>query len=493
MSRLADRIRKIEQWATSKRERVDRSKYAMDPVGYCRDVLHVRLTPQQEQVGLLLLRPPHRVLVRAGHSVGKTFLAACLASWWYDTRSDGCVLATAPTRRQVEGLLFAELRALRPGDPDFAPAAPWLGRDQQHFVQGFTARDANAFQGFHRSRTLLIFDEAVGVPAPFWLAGDSLLAGGHETAWLAICNPTDPTSAAGDADRSGKFASVTISCTDHPNIAAELNGLPPLYPTAVRIQWLLDRLDEWATPLAQGEPSRPGDVTLAGKRWRPGPAAEARLLGRWPSGSISAVVSEALWSMIESTNHELKPQWPVQIGCDVARFGDDFTAIHVRQGLCALHHESHNGWDTKQIASRLKELAYQFRGTLAPQHVPVLVDVCGVGAGVVDQRDGYSFIPVNSSSESQDQEKYGGLRSGLWFSTVELAREGLIDISRLPQHVRQEIGRQLQSPLYSLDLRGRLVVERKEITKKRLKRSPDDADAFNLAWWPYQRPMEVVS
>jgi len=38
------------------------------------------------------------------------------------------------------------------------------------------------------------------------------------------------------------------------------------------------------------------------------------------------------------------------------------------------------------------------------------------------------------------------------------------------------------APVYRLDDRGRRVVEAKSDTKKRIGRSPDDADALNLAF-----------
>ena len=62
---------------------------------------------------------------------------------------------------------------------------------------------------------------------------------------------------------------------------------------------------------------------------------------------MNGVWSEALWEIVTRLNKlEIKPHWKVQIGCDVARFGDDWTAIHVRRGGCSIHHEAHNGWST---------------------------------------------------------------------------------------------------------------------------------------------------
>jgi hypothetical protein len=45
------------------------------PAEYCREMLRVTLTPTQQEIARLLVRPPYKVLVRAGHNVG-TFTAA---------------------------------------------------------------------------------------------------------------------------------------------------------------------------------------------------------------------------------------------------------------------------------------------------------------------------------------------------------------------------------------------------------------------------------
>jgi hypothetical protein len=101
----------------------------------------------------------------------------------------------------------------------------------------------------------------------------------------------------------------------------------------------------------------------------------------------------------------------------------------------------------------------------------------------VDHPDGYNFVGINSASAAQDEGRYTNTRSELWFRTAAAAKEGSLDTSRLPPAIRLELGRQLMAPRYSLDHAARLKVEAKDQTKDRLSRSPDDADAFNLAYY----------
>src|SRR5262249_34112653 len=58
------------------------TQYQHNPVGYLREVLGLNPWPVQEEIARALLEPPYRVAVKAAHSVGKTWLAAALTSWF---------------------------------------------------------------------------------------------------------------------------------------------------------------------------------------------------------------------------------------------------------------------------------------------------------------------------------------------------------------------------------------------------------------------------
>ena len=209
-------------------------------------------------------------------------------------------------------------------------------------------------------------------------------------------------------------------------------------------------------------------------------------MGRWPSQATNNVWSDATWQASELLDLPEPQGEPCEIGCDVARFGDDFTEIHVRRGPVSLHHEAANGRSTTETAGRLKELANQYGQHCGTEgrEIMVKVDDDGVGGGVVDQRSDYRFLPVSSASAAIEPEKYPNRRSELWFAVAERADEGRLSMNRLPAEVRRELRRQAMAPTWKLDNQGRRVVEPKVDTKKRLKRSPDGMDALNLAYAP---------
>ncbi len=465
------------------------AKYRNDPIGYAANELKVEWWDVQKEIASSLLEPPYRVAVQAAHSVGKTHLAAGLVNWWYDTHNPGSVITTAPSYDHVARVLWKEVRLQRGSRGGFTgPKTPELMSSPDHYAVGLTTAKGEAFQGRHDASMLFIIDEAVGVDPEYFEIIRSMFKPEQGHAWLIIFNPTDTTSKAYQEVRSGRWKVIRMSALDHPNIADELAGRRPTIPAAVSLAQLREAIEENCEPVHDGDERQPEDFQFpreSGPWYRPGPVFQARWGGMWPAQGTYGVWSEALWDSLLEVR-EIDPQAKPEIGCDVARFGDDWTVIHVRIGMVSVHHESHNGWDTAKIAGRLKELCREWgpKHNCLAKRVPVKVDDDGVGGGVIDQREDYSFIPVNAGSAPQKPEDYPNKRSELWFFLAKLARKKLASIGLLPKDVRERLQTQAMSPEWHLDGYGRRVVEPKDDTKLKIGRSPDDMDAFNLAYYP---------
>ena len=454
--------------------------YRVSPVTYAEEVLGVRWWEKQRAVAEALLRY-RRVLVKASHAVGKTHVAAGLINWHFDCFRPGITIATAPTQRQVVDVLCKEVRIQRKGRRGLLPKSPRLETGPDHFAVGFTTCDEAAFQGRHAERVLIVFDECVGIDAELWEEAEGMMTA-DGCLWLAICNPTDPACRAYEEDVSGRFHVLTISALEHPNIVAELAGAPPPYPSAVRLSWIKEQVERNCTPvpfedrIATDIEMPPGSGTIL----RPGPIFESRVLGRWPTQGSQSVWTEAVWARAMERRDEA--EGPTSIGCDVARYGDDYTSMVVRRGRTALHHETHNGWNTAQIAGRLKQLCTEHAGAgEAPMSVVVNVDDDGVGGGVVDQAGDFDFRGCGAGERAVRPDDYPNRRSEMWFDVAQRAAQGDLDLSRLPADSLKLLRRQAMAPRWRLDSAGRRVVEAKHETKRRLGRSPDDMDALNLA------------
>lgn len=493
--------------------------YKHDPVGFCRDVLGVTLTPDQEEIIRCL---PGRVKVNSGHGIGKSYLAAVATVWWFYTRPNAVIVTTAPKQQHVETVLWAEIRLLiarakRPLPDYLQPKAPKLWDHPDHWAEGMTASKGEAFQGRHRESMLFIFDECEALAPMYWLTTDTMYQPGQDHGWLAIGNPITTSSQSAVEDRATnangtpKWKIVTLSALNHPNILAELKGEKPPIPNAVSLAQVQQWFGEWADKIATTD-KRAGDVEWppsSGVWYRPSPSMKGRVLGIRPVEGVDTVFGQHAWD--EAIRPKYTPEWVwlhrcgIIIGVDVATYGDDSTVIHIRSGPLSLHHESHNGWGPHRISDRLKELCVEWaawynaqtvggleRPPLQPSQVQVVIELDGPGFAVLDNcmQNGKMFghwtgIKVAEASDEFDQQgtpKYYNKRSELWHSAATRAAKSEMDLSRLPQEVLKRLRDQLMTPSYELLPAGTIKVESKDDIKERLRRSPDDADSLIVCY-----------
>ncbi len=473
-------------------------KVPMTPRQYA-DLHGFLLTDEQFEVMDALLKPPYKVLVKSGHNVGKSYLAAFAVNYWYDEYSDGVATTTAPTERDVKDILWAEVRLQRMQAnlpmSFVGPSAPEMRTGPDHWAKGFTARKGESFQGRHRAKMLFVFDEAIGVERSYWIRTKTMFKPESGHAWLVIFNPTDATSTAYVEEQTGSWNVFTISSLDHPNIKAQLAGETPPIPAAVTVPQVEGWIHDWCMPISKEE-FRATDLEWRGSYYRPGPEFESRVLGVWPTQGVYSIWSELLWqSIIRGSGNVLDWKLDPTIGVDVARFGDDDTSIHARLGNFSLRHIYRNGWRTTETVGQViewcRELAEETNShrdrkaePLKPEEIPILVDDTGVGGGVTDLllEQGFAVIGVNSGTQAVDQDIYPNKRSELWFVTRDWAMDGNLDISRLDVGIQQKLKIEAMAPTYRLNSRGQREVEPKEVTKRKIGRSPDGLDAMNLAF-----------
>lgn len=485
------------------------TRYRDDPVAYAHEVLGVEyIWDRQAEIARALLKPPYKILVKSGHKVGKTFLSAWLINWWFDCFDPSAVISTAPTWEALCDTVWTEVRIqrMRAGLPDhfIGASAPVMRTNDEHFAKGLSTNRSEAFHGRHRERMLFVFDEATAIERPFWTVVKTMFKPQPGYGWICFFNPVTTDSYVYQecvTEESG-WRVFDLSSMEHPNIKAQLAGLPPPVPNAVTLGMVDGWVREWCRRLRDGEPPLSTDL-----EWRPGsgvwyrPEAdfEARCLGKWPTQGVGSVWSDYLLSLIFEKFLPVPLFALPQIGCDVARQGDDHTAIHLRWGVSSLHHEAAKGWKTTETTGRLIELAREYaemvngmrrqdgsgRPMCKAEEIPIKVDDDGVGGGVTDRlvEQGYNAIPVRAGSRPMSMARYPNKRSELWFRTVKLAEAGEVNMGALPAEIKTRIRRQFMAPVWKLDSSGRREVEAKDRTKERIGRSPDDADAVNLAYY----------
>lgn len=167
---------------------------------------------------------------------------------------------------------------------------------------------------------------------------------------------------------------------------------------------------------------------------------------------------------------------PLVIGVDIARFGDDKTVFCFRQGRICTHFKVLSKQDLVSIADYCQSIIQEYRPS------KIFLDSGGVGAGVYDILISRGFKrlvrAVNFGSRAIQDDRYANRRAEMW----DNARQWLSDDLGAKLPVDDELLSELCCVQKSYDSKGRLLLESKDLLKKRLGHSPDKADAFVLTF-----------
>jgi hypothetical protein len=175
------------------------------------------------------------------------------------------------------------------------------------------------------------------------------------------------------------------------------------------------------------------------------------------------------------------PRSPKIAGLDVARFGNDRTALIVRQAGEIIHAETWGKTAVDQSAARALD---RFRAGLFDA---VAVDSIGIGAGVADilRANDVPTAMVQVSEKPINGERFSDHRSELWWRLREWFEEGACSIPMtLPPAMRDAIIKDIQDIHYKYSPTNKIQIETKDDMKKRLGFSPDLGDALCLTFTP---------
>lgn len=411
-----------------------------------------------------------RTTCRSGYGVGKSHIAARIAIWFLHTFYPSVVFTTAPTGRQVDSVLWGEIRRqhraslINLGGKVY-DGKPKLFLDHDWYAMGFTTRQrsqgediGSLFQGFHSLHVLFIIDEAAGVDDEVFESAESVCTTEHSRI-LAIGNPTDPggqfarTFKAPPANSLGGWNKIKISVLDSPNVKAGRNVIPKL----TSYDWPEDRKAAW------GEES---------------PMYVSKVLAEFPElGTDTLIPLKFIEEALQRDPSEVDSSWRGRsLGVDVARFGDDMTVGYELNGCVTKRR-------FRMALSSIDETAARIGTILNDEHFDrVNIDEDGIGSGVIDILRSQEYMNINGiqgGAAPTRPDKYYNRRTEIAFAL----RERFIHEKNICLD-EEDTGAQLSSLKYRFTTRGGYSVyqlEKKEETKKRLGRSPDDADALIYA------------
>lgn len=459
--------------------------YQRDPVFFVHHALGHMTWAKQREI-LRSVRDNEKTAVRACHGASKTFAAAEAAVWFLNCVPNSKVVTTAPTWTQMAKLLWPEINAIyarsRIGLEGECLQTEIKTADPDHYAIGFsTDRPARA-EGWHAPAILFIFDEAKGIPQWLWEAARGSMTGGH-CRWLVLSTT--------DGVQVGEQYHKIFSSENHGWNRIHVSAYDTPYVTGEKLQ-AIEIPDACRPEVYRFRKISPKDVTI--QIATPKYIEECRR--EWGEDSVlfltkvkGEIVDAGADSIIKlsqvdqmirnAENSDFDATGQDEGGVDVARGGTDDTVMFHRKGLKVVDRKI---LATPQLPEKAKlvyiaEEVERFFGF--NKEISIKIDDTGVGGGVTDvlQSKDYNVVPVTFGAEAKEPDKYPNVVSEMWFEVGKIVHEIACDAS---DRLKAEL---VNRKSKSLDKKGRRVVESKDDYKGRGFRSPDEADAFLLAFY----------
>jgi hypothetical protein len=398
--------------------------------------------------GTLSVAEALRVAVVSGHGIGKTALTAWIILWAMSTRPHLAGVVTANTKAQLNDKSWRELsvwhkRAInqrwfkwtatkfyQADHPEtwFVSAVPW------------SKEKPEAFAGLHAEHVLMIFDEASAVDNCIWETAEGAMTT-KGAIWLVLGNPTR---------NSGRFYEC-FGRYKHRWITRQIDSRQAKKANKAQ-------LDQWVSDY--GEDSD---------------FVRVRVRGVFPrAGSNQLISSEAVSAA--RGKHIIEQAFihaPKIMALDVARHGDDQSALAIRQGLYCFPLKA---WRIPDLM-RLADLVAQEYAEENPD--ALFVDAGGMGLGVIDRLRQLHIpvFPVDFGGSPLDAQKFFNKRAEMWWGVRDWLDSGGV----LPDD--EELCTDLTSPEYSYSGdKGQIQLEKKGDMKKRGLASPDKGDALAMTF-----------
>lgn len=404
-----------------------------------------------------------KTVVASCVSSGKSFIGGAIVPWWLTSHPLARVFIIAPTERQIKINLWGELttifnRSRIPLGGELLTLDWKLG--DNWYAKGFSPKDALGVFGIHGPKDLFIFDDAQGISVELYDAFENASASG-QAKYLFLCNPAVVSGFVYEAvTRQRKDINlIRIEYTDTPNIIAGHVVVPGLLITEKAEQWI--KKYGWDSDF----------VRVKLRALPPKQEPDTLIPIDWLEAAVQREIPEQ--------------HGPIVLGVDIARFGNDqsiLCASNARQMLPIPDEWVMQGYDTMRVTGMVVRAIKE----LEPEEV--FLDVIGVGGGPVDRLHemqnerppkvdpAIEINGVNVGEKAFAEDEFVNLRSEAWWA----ARESLDpdNMAAMALVNDPELIGDLSSIKYKVRSDGRIEVESKEETKKRLGHSPDKGDAY---------------
>ena len=393
------------------------------------------------------------ISVRSGRGRGKTTGVALLVPWFLATRPMARVVATAPKIDQLHDVLWPAINKFLQFSP-LKEMLVWSKEKVEHagfpttwYAVARTAKSKENLSGYHENYQMMIADEASGI-------ADEILetieqtqlqnVNKKEIKTILISNPTKVTGYYYKTQKLGDWEKFWTRLYFRPT-PEEIDA-----DSGAQRTIKIHGIDH--------------DIT------------RVSVFGDFPSGNPQAVISYTeAW---DAMNREVVPDGAIEIGADIARFGDDLTVLTYRYGYKVFPCLTFKKQDTVDTENAILLLVRDLRKKFEYNKiVRIKIDDSTMGGGVSDHLsrntiDGIEVVRCLFGAVGN--EFYSNAASVMWaelksvINKIELPRDDLL--------LEETCGRNWEKSLDNLKQR----VESKDDFKKRIHRSPDRVDSLVL-------------
>lgn len=432
--------------------------YIDHPIEFVQDILNVEPSLEQKMI-LESVAKYQMVSVKSGHGVGKSALESWTILWYISTRPYPKILCTAPTKHQLHDILWAEVSKWKRGSKGIDKNFEWTSeklylKDSQEewFAIARTSNKADALQGTHAEHILIIIDEASGVPD--FVFEPVLGSMSTKDSKLLMCG--NPTRIAGFFYESH---------TSKSN----------LYKTHTIDGSKCERVDKNYVKMIIDMFGKDSDVY------------RVRVAGEFPKSNPDSFIGLEL---IETSKKTIDRIYSIDLGVDVARFGDDESVVAIAYNKCRINQIitfKHN--DTMKLTGQIVNIINKINQIYPEIIVRIKIDCDGLGVGVYDR---LAEVISNHGLKAQAVECHFGAKGGKvsYDEPIEYFNSTGIMWGTIRSKLKnkqlcipndQELINQLTNRKYFINSDGTIQLEKKEDMKKRGLHSPDRADAVALS------------
>ena len=450
----------------------------VDPKFFVHECLGDETYDKQNEI-LEAIRDYDFVSVRSCNGAGKDFILsrACL---WLLFRRPCIVINSAPTNRQVEQVIWGEMRAAFqkgnaicgfPGEI----SQKKISIGPKWYALGFSTDEESQFQGFHGEEIVVAFSEAQGMSSSIYTAAKRCLTSNAK--FILIGNPLAISPEYMETFKNANWKNIHISAFDTPNFKDfgitiedirantwqdKIAGRPFRFPALVQPKWVRMQWEEL------GEDS---------------PFWKASVLGEFPQeGSDDSLIPIA-W-ILSAVDRKVDMRGDHVLGIDVARYGACETVGCDYDGYTAKFPIIKRGNSVTETAGVAIDYTREAQAP-ARNAVPFrfYVDDVGVGGGLTDvlRDQGYDVTGLIANAKANEAEKFFDLRSEMYWLVREAFRLNTISIPNDKRLIAQLAGQKFEH-----NARGQKRLFSKEKMMKDGAESPDRADALAIAVWGWK-------